>query len=187
MEAIQIIPLVLAAGFTANILAAPAPKPPPGPTDVNVVNTPNVTVSNPQTSVTVDNTSPIPVSVQGCSAADYEFVGNSDDPVITYALGSQSQACRNKFGSSARWATTKEVIEAYDSGTVTMYPQPSTFWVARPIQTITNGASGLFFDPYVRNQAAALKCFSVSNDGGFPVTDCYAVNGVMYAACSVPK
>jgi len=37
------------------------------PADVNVVNTPTVTVTNPQTSVTVDNaaSNPVPVTIQG--------------------------------------------------------------------------------------------------------------------------
>ena len=40
--------LLLAAGFASNVFAEK-------PKDMNVVNTPNVTVTNPQTSVTVDN------------------------------------------------------------------------------------------------------------------------------------
>jgi hypothetical protein len=76
---------VVTASIVANVDAAPS-KP---PQDVNVINTPNVTVTNPQTSVTVtnpqtsvtvDNTAsnPIPVTVQnqttgGCP--QYQFVG----------------------------------------------------------------------------------------------------------------
>jgi len=50
--------LLLAAGFASNVLAEK-------PKDVNVVNNPNVTVTNPQTSVTVDNEAgnPVPVTV----------------------------------------------------------------------------------------------------------------------------
>ena len=62
MPSKHLITLFLFFWIASNADAAPSAKP---PQDVNVVNTPNVTVTNPQTSVTVDNTSPIPVSVQG--------------------------------------------------------------------------------------------------------------------------
>ena len=79
MKACQIISLILAVGFIANISAAPNPKPPPDPQDVNVVNTPSVTVTNPQTSVTVDNTAgnPVPVTVQNQSngSPESQFIG----------------------------------------------------------------------------------------------------------------
>ena len=63
--------LLLATGFASNVFAGTSK-------DVNVVNTPNVTVTNPQTSVTVDNEAgnPVPVTVQNqTSSSLVQLVG----------------------------------------------------------------------------------------------------------------
>ena len=77
MRTNKLVFALIIAGFSANTFAA---KPPPsGPQDVNVVNTPNVTVTNPLTSVTVDNSlgNPVPVTVQNQSSGTSgpQFVG----------------------------------------------------------------------------------------------------------------
>jgi hypothetical protein len=111
MKACQIISLILAVGFIANISAAPDPKPPPDPQDVNVVNTPSVTVTNPQTSVTVDNTdgNPVPVTVQNQSNGSpaSQFVGfttttfDGGQGIITY-----TNACQQEYPGS--WMCSSE-------------------------------------------------------------------------------
>ena len=104
MKTTPVMVLVVTASITANVYAAPN-KPPPPPQDVNVINTPNVTVTNPQTSVTVDNTAsnPVPVTVQnqttGCP--QYQFVGfttstyNGSQGILTY-----TNTCNQEFPGS---------------------------------------------------------------------------------------
>jgi hypothetical protein len=111
MKANQLVFALIIALFTVNTFAAPNPKPPPEPQDVNVVNTPNVTVTNPQTSVTVDNVAgnPVPVTVQNQSSGcpETQFVGfttdtfNGGQGVVTYA-----NACRQDYPGS--WMCTSE-------------------------------------------------------------------------------
>jgi len=69
MKAKHLLILMLTAGISANAYTAPS-KPPPEPQDVNVMNTPNVTVTNPQTSVTVNNEQGNPVPVSGTVTVD---------------------------------------------------------------------------------------------------------------------
>ena len=81
--------IIIALLLTAGISAAYAAKPPPQAQEVIVINDDTqsvpVTVQNPQTSVTVDNTTPIPVDVQGgitINATELQFVGFSNDVVL---------------------------------------------------------------------------------------------------------
>jgi hypothetical protein len=103
---------VIYIGLVSQSVWAAPDKPPPGPQDVNVVNTPNVTVMNPQTSVTVDNTNPIPVDVQGGMIASSEprFVGFST-AILRGDAGypNINQACRDSFGTGARICLASEV------------------------------------------------------------------------------
>lgn len=64
MRIFHAIFILAASGLVANVNAAKPNQ------DVNVVNIPDVTVTNPQTSVTVDNDSanPVPVTVEGANA-----------------------------------------------------------------------------------------------------------------------
>lgn len=89
MKAIQIISLILAAGYTVNISAAPTPKPPPPPQDVNVVNTPDVNVIN------------VPKSVQLVGFTSATYSGGLG--IIEYA-----RHCQQEFPNS-RMCTTQEI------------------------------------------------------------------------------
>ena len=121
MQSKHLIILLLSTGIAVNTNAKPPTNPPAEPLDVNVVNTPNVTVTNPQTTVTVDNTTPIPVDVQNQSSGctESQFVGfttatfNGGQGVVTY-----TNACQQDYPGS--WmCSSKEFLEskAYPSVT----------------------------------------------------------------------
>jgi len=112
-----ILPLLILA--TSNTWAAPPAK------DVNVVNTPTVTVTNPQTSVTVDNAAinPVPVTIQGgvSVAPDPQFVGFSSDSVQgNVGLAGMHGACALTYGAGARMCIDVEVFK-----TPNLQPVPS--------------------------------------------------------------
>lgn len=124
---------LIAVGFAANAFAAKPPPQPEPPQDVTVINDDTqsipVTVQNPQTSVTVDNTSgnpvpitgsvtvdnasPIPVNVQNLPSgpSQGQFVGfstatfNGGQGMVTY-----TNACQQDYPAS--WmCTSKEFLE----------------------------------------------------------------------------
>lgn len=111
MKALRIA-LSMTFGLAATTTAAAPPTP-----SVNIANTPlPVTVQNPQTSVTVDNTSanPLPVTVQGgiTVQAEPQFVGFSDDTVQgNVGLAGMHAACRDTFGAGARMCLDIEVFK----------------------------------------------------------------------------
>jgi hypothetical protein len=107
MKKIIISFLILAA---SNSWAAPPAK------DVNVINTPAVTVTNPQTSVTVDNSAgnPVPVTIQGgvSVAPNPQFVGFSSDSVEgNVGLVGMHGACALTYGAGARMCIDVEVFK----------------------------------------------------------------------------
>lgn len=93
-------------------VAYAAPEKPPQ--DVNVVNTPNVTIANPQTSVTVDNdsTSPVPVTVENQQTS--VTVDNSEAnpiPIVT------PQPIQVKTGTNYRFhGTSTNATLPYPTG-----------------------------------------------------------------------
>jgi len=106
---------------STTLSAAPS-KP---PTDVNVVNTPTVTITNPQSSVTVDNAAgnPVPVTIQGgiSAAPDPQFVGFSSDSVQgNVGLVGMHGACALTYGAGARMCIDVEVFK-----TPNLQPVPS--------------------------------------------------------------
>ena len=111
----------------SNIWAAPKPK------NVNVVNTPTVTVTNPQISVTVDNAAgnPVPVTIQGgvSVAPPSQFVGFSSDSVQgDVGLVGMHGACALTYGVGARLCHDVEVFK-----TPNLQPVPSvpSGWIQR--------------------------------------------------------
>lgn len=139
MKSKHIVALILTAGITANVYAAPDKL----PQDVNVVNTPNVTVTNPQTSVTVDNAAgnPGPVTVQNQSSGcpETQFVGftkstfNGGQGVVTYA-----NACRQDYPGS--WMCTSEEFL-----NTRIYPSVSGFgWIKpTPVPLAAGAGNGI--------------------------------------------
>lgn len=116
MKTITLFILILVASNTWA--AAPAK-------DVNVINTPSVTVTNLPASVTVDNsaTNPVPVSIQGgvSVAPDPQFVGFSSDSVKgNVGLVGMHGACSLTYGTGARMCTDEEVFK-----TPNLQPVPS--------------------------------------------------------------
>jgi len=104
---------------TSNTWAAPAPK------DVNIVNTPTVTVTNPQTSVTIDNAAgnPVPVTIQGGIpvASQPQFVGFSTNSVLgDVGLVGMHGECASTYGTGARMCLDIEVFK-----TPNLQPVPS--------------------------------------------------------------
>jgi len=144
MNTKYLVALILVAGITANVYAVPD-KPPPEPQDVNVVNTPNVTVTNPQTSVTVDNAAgnPVPVTVQnqssGCSES--QFVGfttdtfNGGQGVVTY-----TNSCQVDYPGS-HMCTSEEFLNS------SSYPATSGYAWIKPTYTpviLSYGGTSLY-------------------------------------------
>ena len=102
-----------------QIVAAPPAK------DVNVINTPTVTVTNPQTSVTVDNAggNPVPVTIQGGvpAAAHPQFVGFSSNSVQgDVGLVGMHGECATTYGAGALMCLDIEVFK-----TPNLQPVPS--------------------------------------------------------------
>ena len=119
---IQLLFLMLAA---SNTWAAPPAK------DVNVVNTPTVTVTNPQTSVTVDNSAgnPVPVTIQGgvSVAPDPQFVGFSSDSVLgDVGLAGMHGACALTYGAGARMCFD---VEAFKTPNLQPVPSVPSGWI----------------------------------------------------------
>ena len=206
MKGKRLIALMLTASITANVYAAPS-KPPPGPQDVNVVNTPNVTVTNPQTSVTVDNasinpvpvtgnvtvgnTSPIPVDVQKqASSSSMQLVGFTSG-TYTGGLGllEFARLCQQEFPGS-RMCTTKEVA---DSANIPTGIPTGNAWV-RPL--ILRG--DLVYDlttGFSTTQSANMTCrfwtdnatyngMVVSHTGGFGSIGCDINNHIACCAAN---
>lgn len=140
MKLNQLICLLLSAGISANVYAA---KPEPQPQDVNIINTPNVTVTNPQTSVTVNNDSanPVPVTVQGGITVSRvpQFVGFSDT-TVNGGVGwpAVNAACSSKFGAGTRICISTEI---YISGGPTL-PMASDLVYGWVIEDISLGGFG---------------------------------------------
>ena len=144
MRTNKLVLALIIAVFAANTYAAKPP--PPGPQDVNVVNTPNVTVTNPQTSVTIDNGSgnPVPVNVQNQigTSTQSQFVGfttapfNGGQGVVTY-----TNACQQDYPGS--WmCTSKEFLESktYPATTGDGWIRPTFV----PISAATGNNTDLF-------------------------------------------
>jgi hypothetical protein len=173
----------LALLLTAGIAVANAAPPPKPPQDVNVVNTPNVTVKNPQTSVTVDNTAPIPVSVQDGITIQSEprFVGFSTDSVQGDAgLVGMHGACATTYGEGARMCLDIEVIK-------TPNPQPTPS-VAGWIQATKAYFSGYGADCHGWSTAAEINTESILRGdrlqlGSFNSPVSYHCNDLRPVAC----
>ena len=119
-------------------------------------------------------------------SGEYELVGFSTDSITINTLGSQSMACRNTFGADAKWATTKELVEAYESG-LAIYPPAQTYGAARPLYSMFS--SGILYEPYIlRSTSDTSRCAGVYSTGGAVISYC-ANNGttIVHAACSMPK
>ena len=169
MKFILLQSVILIAAFSSNTFAA---KPQEPPQDVVVIN---------------DTTKPVPVAVLNLAGDEYAFVGPSTDPVISFALGSQGTVCRAAHGPDARWATTKELVEAYESGATSTFPSTGTGWIARPIITIGTG-TGTYLDPYARTSLSSPGlCLSLNENGVFESSPCFDSTGSVFAACSTPK
>ncbi len=149
MKTKSVMALVITTAITANVYAAPDKQ----PQDVNVVNTPlpvtvdtatplPVTVQNPQTSVTIDNSevNPVPVTVQNQASCNSgpQYVGFSSatfdggQGVVTY-----TGACQQSFPGS-HMCTSEEFLNT------TAYPAVSGSGWIRPVYvpvTVTGGAS----------------------------------------------
>ena len=130
--------LLLATGFASSVFAEKTK-------DVNVVNTPDVTVTNPQTSVPVDNETgnPVPVTVQNqASSAPLQLVGftrtthNGGLGLFEFA-----RLCQLEFPDS-RMCTTEEAANSIKIPTG--LPEGNA-WV-RPVLQSTGGDSDRAFD-----------------------------------------
>lgn len=101
MDTIKLGIFISAALLSTSALAV---GPPPVPTqDVNVVNTPGVTVEN-------DSNSPVPVTVTNAGNT-YRFVGistTSTSPDV--GINNMTATCQADFGSTAKISTTEELF-----------------------------------------------------------------------------
>ena len=175
--------LLLAAGFASNVFAEK-------PKDVNVVNTPNVTVTNPQTSVTVDNETgnPVPVTVQNqASSSPLQLVGfTSTTHNGGLGLFEFARLCQLEFPNS-RMCTTQEAANSINIPTGL---PAGNAWV-RPVLQSTGGDSDRAFDLTTGLTGFAnhsLNCdfwsssslsnpsmgTIIRNSGGFSVSPCNA-------------
>jgi hypothetical protein len=201
-------PIILS---TSMVTAAPGNGKGQGPRDVNVINTPSVFVENPQTSVQVGNdtnnpvpvsgtvslqsNAPLPVEVVNNSTSSYHFIGYSAGRVTSPQIGSQSKLCRDTFGESARWASTKEVREAFESGAFT--DLPPVLATLKPNYTHAlwdvNNNRSIFYDADASYQIIDPGCSSdnrsivLSTSGVFEEGPCWATAFDIVAACSLPQ
>lgn len=197
--------------IASNSWASPGNGRGQGPRDVNVINTPNVVVTNPQTSVSIDNTSespvpvrgtvsldlttPLPVEVKNASGASYQFIGYSSSPIDTPRVGYQSELCRDTFGDAARWATTQEVREAFESGSFTQLPPVIATVRANYSHALwdVNHNRSVFYDPDAGYRIIDPGCASnnrsivITPEGRFNEGPCWATAYTIVAACSMPR
>ena len=148
--------IIVSAVFVVFITNAYAKPPASRTKNVNVVNTPNVTVANPQTMVTVnngtsnpipvagavtvsgmvtvDNTNPIPVNVQNAqsSAPGVQFVGftgaffTGNTGIVEF-----TREC-NRFSAGSRMCTSEEIMNTNTMPLPPALPGSLLAWV-RPV------------------------------------------------------
>lgn len=113
--------------ISVNAYAAPVP--------VFVVNSPKVTVENPQTSVTVDNSAANPVPVEQRS---YRYAGHSTTFTLPAGINHMHATCQTDFGNEARMCTTREFYETPEISSITLAAAP---WIEPVISSmISNGS-----------------------------------------------
>ena len=93
-----------------------------------------------------------------------------------HVLGEHSSLCRETFGDTARWATTKEVREEYEAGSATPFVRAAV----RVVPTLAT--NGYLYDSHAEVSYGIGQggCFqsnwsvNIYEDGKFNVGICYA-------------